>query len=154
MLIIVSVASSVLTVVGIVDYFMAPLHENRRRATLATRRAVRRQEENEQRETQRAQVIARLDHLSREEIRVVADSLRNDSPTFYTHMHSPPVAMLVGKGVVWTTGTTHHREHYPFSFYDFVWEKLVERKDEFLAKDDEHTRAEAAERAATARRSR
>jgi hypothetical protein len=33
-----------------------------------------------------------------------------------------------------------------------VWERLVERKDEFIAKDEKHKRAEAAEKEAKLRR--
>ncbi len=29
-----------------------------------------------------------------------------------------------------------------FSFHDFAWRMLLERKDEFIAKDEEHKRAE------------
>jgi hypothetical protein len=44
--------------------------------------------------------------------------------------------------LVWTTGGTHHQDHYPFSFHDFVWKVLLERKDEFLAKEAQHRKAE------------
>jgi hypothetical protein len=58
-------------------------------------RFVKRRQE-EQRDAQRVAVLAHLDHLSAEEIRYIADSLRKESPTFYTYVHSPPVAMLGG----------------------------------------------------------
>jgi hypothetical protein len=45
-------------------------------------------------------------------------------------------------------------DHYPFSFYDWVWTRLVERREEFLAKEAEHGRAEEAARAAERRRHR
>jgi hypothetical protein len=60
--------------------------------------------------------------------------------------------MFLGKGLVWTPGGTHHQDYYPFSFHDFVWAVLLERKDEFLAKEEKHKRAEAAEREAQQRR--
>jgi hypothetical protein len=60
--------------------------------------------------------------------------------------------MLQGKGLVWTPGGRHNQDHYPFSFWDFVWAKLVERREEFLAKEAEHVRAEEAAKAAERRR--
>ena len=54
--------------------------------------------------------------------------------------------MLTGKGLVWTPGGAHHMDHYPYSFHDFVWKRLLDRKDEFLAKDDEYKRIEATEK--------
>jgi hypothetical protein len=147
-LIITAVVFWILTIVGVIDYSLAPVRERRRQDILSTRRAVRRKEQEEQWVAQRAAVLARLDHLSAEEIRYVADSLRRGSPTFYTYVHSPPVTMLGGKGLIWTPGGQHHYQHYPFSFHDFVWEVLLERKDEFLAKDEEHKRAETAEKEA------
>jgi hypothetical protein len=58
----------------------------------------------------------------------------------------------MGKGLVWTPGGQHHQDHYPFSFYDFVWEKLLERKEEFIAKDEAYKRAEEAEKLAQRKR--
>jgi hypothetical protein len=153
-LIMVSVVSGTLVVVEGITYLMAPFNEKQRQSALASRRALRKQEEDGQRQARQAQVIARLDHLSREEIRYVAEALTRDSPTFYTYIHSPPVTMLVGKGLVWTPGGQHHMDHYPFSFYDWVWTRLVERREEFLAKEAEHVRAEEAARAAERRRHR
>ena len=149
---IIAVVFWILTIVGVIDYLLAPVRERRRQDTLSTRRAVRRKEQEEQRDAQRAAVLARLDHLSAEEIGYVADSLRKRSLTFYTYVHSPPVTMLLGKGLVWTPGGTHHQDHYPFSFHDFIWAVLLERKDEFLVKEEEHERAEAAEKEAQRRR--
>lgn len=145
---------SILAVVGVIDFLMVPLREKRRQSALATRRAVRRREENEQQAAQHAQIIARLDHLSKEEIRYVADSLRKGSPSFYTYIYSPPVTLLQGKSLVWTPGGPHHRDHYPFTFHDFVWEKLLERRDEFFAKEEQHKRAEEAEKEAQRRQRR
>ncbi|SED42283.1 hypothetical protein SAMN05444161_3172 [Rhizobiales bacterium GAS191] len=139
-LIVLSVVFSILTLVGVVDELLAPRREKRRQTLLAGRRAVRRREEQEQRaesrERVREQVLARLDHLSKEELRYVADCLRKGSPSFYTYIYSPPVSILVAKGLVWSPGGQHHQDHYPFSFTDYVWETLVERKAEFIAKDE------------------
>lgn len=151
-LIILAIVFGCISVVGLIDYLLAPMREKQRQKKISTRRAIRRQEQEEQRNAQREAIIARLDHLSDREISFVANALRNDSPTFYTYVHSPAVTMLQGKGLVWTPGGQHHRDHYPFSFNDFVWVVLLERKDEFITKDEEHKRAEAARREADQRR--
>lgn len=150
-LMILAVLSTTLVVVGTVHALFAPLREKRRRSALQIRRAVRCSEKEVQRSQAQATVLARLDHLSREEIAVVAKALRNGSPTFYTYVYSPSVGILQGKGLVWTTGGTHHQDHYPFSFHDYVWQALAERKDEFIEKDEEHKRAEEARKRAERR---
>ncbi|CAJ0742300.1 hypothetical protein [Ralstonia mannitolilytica] len=141
-LIIAAVASTAMAVVGIVDGALAPARERRKQSALEQRRAIRRKEQDERREEARKAAISRLDYLSREEIAVVVKALHNDSPTFYTYVFSPPVSMLQGKGLVWTTGGTHHEDHYPFSFHDFVWKVILERKEEFLAQEAQHRKAE------------
>lgn len=143
-LIIIAVVFWILTIVGVTNDLLAPVREKRRQAILSTRRAVRRKEGEEQRDTRRKAVLARLDYLSEEEIRYVADNLEKGTPTFYTYVHSPPVSMMMSKGLVWTPGGQHHQDYYPFSFHDFVWEALLSRKDEFIAKDAEHKRAKEA----------
>jgi hypothetical protein len=61
---------------------------------------------------------------------------------------------MVGKELVWTPGGRHNQHHYPFSFRDFVWEALLARKDEFIARDEERKRAEEARKEADLRRGR
>ena len=143
-LILLSVVFSVLALVGLADFFLAPRRKERRQSALAARRSVRRQEAEERLQAEHRRALGRLDHLSKEEIHYVANCLRNQTPTFYTWVHSPPVTVLMGKGLVWTPGGQHHQDHYPFSFVDFAWEELLRRKDEFIAKDDEFKRAEEA----------
>ena len=151
-LIVIGVVFWTLTAVNLIDYLLAPVREKRRRKALSVRRAIRRKEEEEQREEKRKQILARLDHLSNEEIRYVVECFRNESPTFYTYAYHGPVTMLLGKGLVWTPGGQHNEDHYPFSFYDFVWDILITRKDEFIAKHEEHKRAEEARGEAERRR--
>jgi hypothetical protein len=141
-LIIAAVSSVAMAIVGGANALLAPFREKRKVSALELRRAVRRREDDERREHARVSVLGRLNHLSKEEIAVVAKALRDGSPTFYTYVFSPPAAILQGKGLVWSTGSTHHQDHYPFSFHDFVWEALLERKDEFIEKDAQHKRAE------------
>lgn len=152
-LIILAVVSTAMAVVGVVHALLAPFREKRRHSALLQRRAIRRKEEEERRAQMQETALAQLDYLSKEEIAVVANALRNGSPTFYTYVYSPPVSVLQGKRLVWTPGGAHHQDHYPFSFHDFAWRMLLERKDEFIAKDEEHKRAEE-ERKRAERRSR
>lgn len=137
-LMVVAVISTVMSVVDIVVALFAPFREKRRQSALELRRAVRRREQREQHESAQKSAVSKLDYLSKEEVAVVAKALYNGSPTFYTYVNSPPVSMLLGKGLVWTPGGSHHQEYYPFSFHDFVWKVFLERKDEFLAKDAKH----------------
>ncbi|MFV8595071.1 hypothetical protein [Ralstonia pseudosolanacearum] len=151
-LIIVAVASTAMAVVGSVDTLLAPRREKRKQSALEQRRAIRRKEQDERREEAQREALAQLEHLSRREIEVVANALREGSPSFYTYVFSPPVSMLQGKRLVWTPGGQHHQDYYPFSFHDFVWKVLVERKDEFLAKEAEHKKAEEERKRAESRR--
>lgn len=141
-LIIVAVVFTAMAIVGSVYALLAPFREKHKQSALEQRRAIRRKEQDERREQAQEAAIAQLDHLSKEEIAVVAKALRGGSPSFYTYVYSPPVSMLQGKRLVWTPGGSHHQDHYPFSFHDFVWKVLLERKDEFIAKETEHKRAE------------
>jgi hypothetical protein len=141
-LIIIAVVSTAMAIVGIINFVLTPFFNIKRQSKLELRRSLRQKEQNEKRVKQEQSIISRLDYLSKEEITVVVNALQRGSPTFYTYVHSPPVGMLQGKMMVWTTGGSHHQDHYPFSFHDFVWEALIERKDVFLAKDAENKRNE------------
>lgn len=152
LIIVLLVVSLVFSLVGIGEMLFAPLRERQKQSLLSRRRAIRRREQENQRANIEARTIAHLDHLSREEIAYVADCLRKGSPSFYTYVHSPPVSMLISKGLAWTPSGEHHQDHYPFSFHDFVWRELQERKEEFIAADEEHTRAEKAAKDAELRR--
>jgi hypothetical protein len=125
--------------------------QHRKVTLLSARREIRRAEADRDRAEYEARVLKRLDYLSKDEIRYVADCLRKNEQSFLTYAHSPPVANLAAKEFVQTIGGSYHREHYPFYFVDFVWAALLERKDEFLAKDDEHKRQEATLRGRTNR---
>ncbi|KFX26657.1 hypothetical protein [Ralstonia solanacearum] len=151
-LIIAAVVSAAIAIVGIAQAVLDPFREKRKQSTLKQRRAILRQEQDERRQQAQESAIAQLDHLSKEEIAVVAKALRDGSPSFYTYVFSPPVSMLQGKRLVWTPGGQHHQDYYPFSFHDFVWKVLLERKDEFLAKEAEHKKAEEERKRAESRR--
>jgi hypothetical protein len=134
---------SLAAVGGVVyDAFM----QRRRTTLLAARREIRREEAKRARAEFEARVVARLEYLSAEEIRYVAKALRKNEQSFTAWAESPHVANLVAKGLVTTPGGTHHGDHYPFYFVDFAWAALLARRDEFIAKDDEHRRREEAEK--------
>jgi hypothetical protein len=61
-------------------------------------------------------VLAHLDHLFAEEIRHVTDSIRKETHAFCSHVASPSVSIMVGKGLVWTPGGQHDQVRCPFSF--------------------------------------
>jgi hypothetical protein len=138
------------TAVGAV---IAEAVKRRRRPTLVAQRRQIRQKEREQAEAEReAQALARLDYLSAEEIRYVANALRKNEQSFTAYLYSPHLSNLMVKGLVATPGGTHNQDYYPFYFEDFAWKALLARKDEFLAKDEEHKHRQAAEKAERARR--
>ena len=135
LLLIAVVVFGVLVVFDGVAYLAHPLTELRKTSALAARRAARRIEQEAERDQLRANVLAQLDHLSRWEVKVLAKALEADSPTFYDYVYSPPVGMLQAKHIVWTTGGTHHQDHYPFTIADYVWAELLRRREEFLGRE-------------------
>lgn len=134
-IIIISVLFWTLTIISTIEWLFNPIREKRDQDLQSRNRLIIEKEKEEQREKKRQEILAYLDHLSDEEIQYVADSLRKGTPTFYTYVHSPPVGMMMGKGLVWTPGGSHNQDYYPFSFHNFVWDALIERKEELLSKD-------------------
>ena len=134
-LIVLLVVFGALSFLGLIEPLLAPVKERQKQRLLDIRHQARVERKRDKENKSKKQVLDRLDTLSKEEIRRVADCIRSDSPTFFTYVSSPPVTVLMGKGLVWTPGGQHHQDHYPFSFHDFVWEKILERREEFLEKD-------------------
>jgi membrane protein implicated in regulation of membrane protease activity len=132
----------------IYDVFM----QRHKKTLLARRREIRREEAQQELAQRQATALARLDYLSKEEIRYVANCLRKNEQSFLAWFHSPHVSNLMAKELVSTPGGTHNQDYYPFFFCDFAWATLLQRKDEFIAKDDEHKRLEAAAEKERARR--
>lgn len=133
----------VVIIVRIVDFLTLSVQEKRKLSALSARRKQRQMEREEAADVEKRVLLGRLDHLSAYELQIVAGSLRDGSPTFYTWVASPPVSALMGKGLVWTSGGNLPNDHYPFTFHDFVWEALLKRKEEFIAKHEEYERREA-----------
>lgn len=129
-----------------------PIIAKRKTSLLSERRRIRKEENEAERAKAREKAIEAIDHLSGWELHYVEDALRDESPSFYTHVNSPPVAQLIAKNLVYSPGGQHHREHFPFSFHDFVWEALQERKKELIEKSEEFQRREEAKRRSGRRR--
>lgn len=127
-------ASSVFSLGAIFNLLLAQLSARRNQSRMAGRRAGRKQEQKRERTRAQARTLKHLDHLSLDELKYVVDCLRNETPIFHTYEQSPPVDALQRNGLVWSSGKENHRDHFSFSFYDFAWEALLARKDEFITK--------------------
>lgn len=144
--VVVLVISGSLFLAGIVALIFEVFFSPRLKASaLTSRRAQRAKERSEQRKEAQDAALRRIDHLAPEELRVLADSLRQGSQSFYTYVHTPPVTTLMGKGLVYTPGGNHHRDYYPFTIHDFAWEVLLRRKDELIRLDEENREREERE---------
>jgi hypothetical protein len=121
---------------------------------LARRRELHRAEAKRHLAELQAQVLKRLDYLSKEEVRHVADCLRKNQQSFLASGFSGHVRNLQAKELIGCPGGTYHKDHVPYYFGDFVWEALLLRKEEFIAKDDAHKQQEEAEKYENYRRRR
>ena len=136
-----------LSVASIIDILLKP-------KLLAHRRKVRRDEINHLRVEHEAAAIGRIEFLSKEEIRHAAKCLRENTPSIYGYAHSGPISNLMAKGLIGTPGGQHHQDHYPYYFFDFAWQVLLERKEDIIAKDDEFQRLDAEANRVSPRRGR
>jgi len=135
-IVIITIFSGSLSLTGIIS-FAKDYFANRKKQTLIKERRKQKEIKKENDKIQgQTNIIGRLDHLSPKEIHYLAKCLRENSQSFYTYVHSPPVTTLMGKALVHTPGGSHHQDHYPFTIYDFVWTELLKRKKEFIEKDD------------------
>ena len=141
--VVVFVVFGCLLVATAIEVVAGPRAAKKQSAILAERRQQRSKEKEDQRAASQEKAIAALDHLSGWELKYVADALREGSPSFYTYVHSPPVAQLMAKNLVFTPGGTHHQDHYPFTFRDFIWDAMKKQKDELIAKSDAFEAREA-----------
>jgi len=144
--IILLVFSGSLSVTGIGAFIKDQLLARKKQSLLAGRQELKAKERLQKKTEAEASAIARIEHLSSKELRYLANCLREESQSFYTYVHSPPVATLMEKGLVYTPGGTHHQDHYPFTVADFAWKVLLERKAEILEKDGANQAKEAQEK--------
>jgi hypothetical protein len=138
--ILICVVSGALSLTTIISFFIEIISAGRKRTLLEQRRKLRKAEEREQIEENKQRALDRINHLSKDELRYLADCLRENSQSFTTYVHSPPASTLMSKGLTYTPGGTHHQDYYPFVVNDFVWEYLLENMEQILAQDDENKR--------------
>lgn len=136
------VVSGAITFTSIIAFLIEIVTATRKKTLLQQRRDMRKVEEDEQIEKQKQKVLDRIGHLSKDELNYLADCLREKSQSFTTYVHSPSASTLCSKGLIYTPGGTHHQDYYPFVVNDFVWQYLLEHKDEIIARDEENKRIE------------
>ncbi|MCC5451500.1 super-infection exclusion protein B [Rheinheimera sp. UJ51] len=136
------VVSGALTFTAIIAFLIDLFTAERKKTVLKQRRDMRKAEEDEQFERQKQKVLSRIEYLSKDELKYLADCLRENSQTFTTYVHSPSASTLGSKGLIYTPGGTHHQDYYPFVVNDFVWQYLLDHKAEIIARDEENTRKE------------
>lgn len=109
-------------------------------AKIARKRQAVREDQSRERALAEAErdltVRRRIDTLSSDEIRHVAKALRDGSQSFKAYVNDPDLSNLMHKGLLTSPGGPHHQDYYPFTFPDFVWSALLEKKDVILAKDE------------------
>lgn len=96
--------------------------------------------EKEALEARRSSIIAHLDRLSEKEIFEAAKALKGGSPSFESWAHSTGAGQLLAKGLIYSPQGSYNQDYFPFTFHDFVWEALEERRDTILAKEVEYER--------------
>jgi hypothetical protein len=146
LLILGAVLSGSLSLTALIGLFYDRWFLRHKTKLLSERREIRRAEVKRERTEFEAQAVRRLGYLTAAELRIVAKCLRKNEQSFTGWVHSSHVANLAVRRLVVSPGGTHHQDHYPYMFTDFAWEALLARKDEFIAKDDENKRREAAEK--------
>ena len=135
-IVVLTVVAAALSISGIGAAIYDLVTAKRKSGALKARREARKQEADEQSKEAKTAALDRLDYLSPEELRYLADCLRNGNQSFTTWVHSSFASTLAAKGLIYTPGGTHHQDHYPFTIADFAWKELLRRKDEFIARDD------------------
>lgn len=140
--IVLAVITGSLSITGIGAFVINRLTSRRKQSLLSAHRQTKLLENEHTKAMAEIAALQRIDHLSSQEVRYLADCLRKGSQSFYTYVHSPSVTTLMGKELVYTPGGTHNQDHYPFTIFDFAWKALLERKDQILARDDENRKRE------------
>lgn len=136
------VVSGALSFTSIVAFLINIVGAGRKRSLLQQRRDLRKAEEEEAISKNKQKVLDRIQHLSKDELKYLANCLRENSQSFTTYVHSPSASTLGSKGLIYTPGGTHHQDYYPFVVNDFVWQYLLENREDIIAKDDENKRLE------------
>jgi len=104
----------------------------------------KRAEEREAEEKKAAAIktrVTHLDQLSEKETYEAAKALKGNSPSFESWAHSTGAGQLMAKGLIYSPQGTYNQDHFPFTFHDFAWEALQERREAILAKEAEYEAA-------------
>ena len=141
-IVVLAIVSCALAVSGIGAIIHDIVSANHKHGALAARRGAREKEAKVRADVARAAALDRLNYLSPDELRYLADCLRKGNQSFTTWVHSSFASTLAAKDLIYTPGGTHHQDHYPFTIKDFAWKELLLRKDEFIARDNENKKRE------------
>ena len=136
------IVSGALSFTAIATFVIDLVSTGRKRTLLQERRDLRKAEEEEQIRLNKQKVLDRIQYLSKEELNYLAECLRENSQTFTTYVHSPSASTLCSKDLIYTPGGTHHHDYYPFVVNDFVWQHLLDNREDIIARDEENTRIE------------
>lgn len=142
-IILVAIFTGSLSFTGVISFIKDHISKFRKHKLLEQRKVLKLEQQKEQQVEYKKSVIKRLDHLTPKEIEHLADCLTENCQSFYAYVHSHSVGALIGKELVQSGGGTHNQDHYPFTITDFVWEELLERKDEFLQREEEQKNKKA-----------
>lgn len=130
---------------GVCTVLINEWKKRNKRSLLSFGRKLRLQERADSRAAAEKAALERLDYLSPQELRYLANCLREGSQSFYAYYYSSATAMLIDKRLICTPGTSHNQDRYPYTIMDFVWKALLARKGEFLKKDEENHEREREE---------
>lgn len=136
--IVLAVFSGSLSITGILKFFTDKIASRRRQSLVELHRKLRDQKSTAERTALENAALDRIKHLAPQELRHLANCLREGSQSFYTYVHSPAVTTLMGKNLVYTPGGTHNQDYYPFTISDFAWKHLLSIKDEVIKLDQEN----------------
>jgi hypothetical protein len=109
------------------------------RRVLARRQAKKAKDEKAAREkveaeAVRAKIVGRLDHLSDDEIELVAGALKAGSQTIQGWLYWAEARGLEQKGLIISAPGEGNMDHWPWTFPDDVWAGLQGRKEAILAR--------------------
>jgi len=90
--------------------------------------------EKTEREIFENSVLARIDYLSRNELRPLVDCLEKNQQSFLGYVYDGDNSNLMAKNLLSTPGGTHNQDYYPFTIPDFVWKYLLKQKEEILSR--------------------
>ncbi|WEX77977.1 hypothetical protein PYH37_002821 [Sinorhizobium numidicum] len=119
----------------VVRLWLAERSDRRRQESAAS---AAKAEEIAKADAAKKRILDNLDHLTSKELQYLATALRKGERSFLAYVHDGDIANMLMKHLIGTPGGEHHQDYYPFTITDFVWEELLNRKEEFLARNDKN----------------